>query len=133
MKQTKQLRSHSLPALLGGLCIALTLGQPATATAASDALDLSLTPIGRFTNGAPFNLSASEIVAHDPATQRLFVVNGRDKRIDVLSIQDPANPAKVAEVDMSPYGNVVNSVAVHGGLIAVAMEANVKTSPGLAV
>src|SRR5262245_18967058 len=36
-------------------------------------------------------------------------------------------------VDMSPYGNVVNSVATHNGLIAVAMEANVKTDTGLAV
>lgn len=108
-------------------------GSVCLSTAAPGPLELSLTPIGRFTNDGPFNLSASEIVAHDPATQRLFVVNGRDKRIDVLDIHDPANPVKVGMVDMSPYGNVVNSVAVHGGLIAVAMEANVKTSPGLAV
>jgi DNA-binding beta-propeller fold protein YncE len=101
--------------------------------APSQALDLTLAPIGRFTNDAPFNLSASEIVAHDPGTQRLFVVNGRDRRIDVLDIRNPANPVKVAVVDMSPYGAVVNSVAFRGGLIAVAVEASPKTSPGKVV
>jgi 2',3'-cyclic-nucleotide 2'-phosphodiesterase/3'-nucleotidase/5'-nucleotidase len=104
-----------------------------TLAAAPSVPELSITPVGRYTNDAPFNLSASEIVAHDPAAQRIFVVNGRDKRIDVLDINDPTAPVKVAAVDMSPYGNVVNSVATHGGLIAVAMEANVKTDPGQAV
>jgi hypothetical protein len=123
-----------MPGLLGGAYFLLVAGLAATASAApAQALDLSLTPIGRFTNGPPFNLSASEIVAHDPVTQRLFVVNGRDRRIDVLSIQNPANPVKVAMVDMSPYGNIVNSVAFHAGLIAVAVEADPKTSPGMVV
>jgi len=113
--------------------IACALSAFAQLQAAPPSADLTLTPIGRYTNDGPFNLSASEIVAHDPATQRLFVVNGRDKRVDVLDIHNPAAPVKVASIDMSPYGNVVNSVATHDGLIAVAMEANVKTSPGLAV
>jgi hypothetical protein len=120
--------------MLGSLCLLLAASLvPPTAAAPVDALEFSLTPIGRFTNGPPFNLSASEIVAHDPDTQQLFVVNGRDRRIDVLSILNPANPVKVAMVDMSPYGNIVNSVAVHGGLVAVAVEADPKTSPGKVV
>ncbi len=123
----------SLSALVSCLGLLAAVVVPSLSAAPSDALDFSITPIGRHTNDAPFNLSAAEIVAHDPATQRLFVVNGRDRRLDVLDIQDPSNPTKVAQVDMSPYGNVVNSVAVHEGLIAVAMEANVKTDPGLAV
>jgi Choice-of-anchor I domain len=119
-----------LSVLMGlGLCLSADLCQAAP----TPSLDLTLAPIGRFTNNAPFNLSASEIVAHDPTTQRLFVVNGRDRRIDVLSIVNPANPVKVGTVDMSPYGAVVNSVAFHGGLIAVAVEASPKTSPGVVV
>jgi hypothetical protein len=118
--------------LLGVVCAFVSTLDTSLA-APSHALDLGLVPIGRFTNDAPFNLSAAEIVAHDPGTQRLFVVNGRDRRLDVLDIHDPANPVKVAMVDMSPYGAVVNSVAVHNGLIAVAVEASPKTSPGAVV
>lgn len=112
-----------------GLWLSADLCQAAPAPT----LDLSLVPIGRFTNNGPFNLSASEIVAHDPATQRLFIVNGRDRRIDVLSILNPANPTRIGTVDMTPYGAVVNSVAFHGGLVAVAVEASPKTSPGVVV
>lgn len=121
--------------LLSFLSLALCwAGNPGVdCRAASDALNISLSPIGRFTNGPPFALSASEIVVHDPATQRLLVVNGRDKRVDVLDIHNPAAPVKTAMVDMSSFGAVVNSVAVHGGLIAVAVEANVKTDPGKVV
>src|SRR5690349_3073475 len=90
--------------LLGVVCALISI--PDTSRAApSQALDLGLVPIGRYTNDGPFNLSAAEIVAHDPTTQRLYVVNGRDRRLDVLDIRNPANPVKVAMVDMSPYGN----------------------------
>ena len=110
----------------------IVAGGPAL-PAASDSLDFSLTPIGRFTNDAPFELSASEIVAHDAVWQRLYVVNGRDVRVDVLDINNPANPVKVGHLDMTPYGKVVNSVAAQNGLIAIAVEANVKTDPGVVV
>ncbi len=127
-----KLQFISLRALLVGVC-AFTATVGVGRAASSQALNLSLVPIGRFTNNGPFNLSAAEIVAHDPTTQRLFVVNGRDRRIDVLSILNPANPVKIGMVDMSPYGAVVNSVAFHGGLVAVAVEASPKTSPGVVV
>src|SRR5689334_15381390 len=103
-----------LRAFVCGACILTSVG------AQAGSLQFSLTPIGRFTNGAPYGLSTAEIVAHDASSQRLLVVNGRDRRIDVLSVVDPANPVKVGAVDMSPYGAVVNSVAVHHGLAAVA-------------
>ena len=101
--------------------------------AASDALDFSLTPIGRYTNNAPFELSAAEIVTHDPIWQRLYVGNARDIRVDILDIRDPAHPTKIGHLDMSPYGKVVNSVDVKDGLVAVAVEAAVKTDPGVVV
>jgi len=104
---------------------------PTTGSAAP--LDISLTPVGTHTNGPPYNSSAAEIVAHEPATQRLFVVNALGKRIDVLDIQDPTTPTKIAELDMSPFGAVVNSVAARNGVLAVAVEANVKTDLGKVV
>lgn len=93
-------------------------------------VEINLTPIGTHTNGPPYNTSAAEIVAHEPATQRLFVVNAQGKRIDVLDIQDPTVPTKIAELDMSSYGAVVNSVAARNGVLAIAVEANVKTDLG---
>src|SRR6185503_12519290 len=108
-------------------------GNLAVSGAPLKALDISLTPIGTHTNGPPYALSDAEIVAHDPGTQRLYVGNARDIRIDVLDITDPTNPTKIEHVDMSPYGLVVNSVAVKNGLIAVAVEAAKKTDPGVVV
>lgn len=108
----------------------LALG--ASAIHAAD-LDFTLTPIGRHTNNAPFELSAAEIVKHDPAKQRLYVVNARDIRVDILDIRNPRNPVKIHSLDLSPYGRVVNSVDIRKDLVAVAVEANVKTDPGVVV
>lgn len=97
---------------------------------AAGTLDINLTLLGRHTNGPPYNTSAAEIVAHEPWAQRLFVVNAQGKRLDVIDIHRPANPTKIATIDMSPYGAVVNSVAIRNGLVAVAVEAAAKTDPG---
>jgi hypothetical protein len=75
-------------------------------------------------------VSAAEIVAHDPFTQRLFAVNARAALIDVFDIHDPANPALAGTIDVTPYGAVANSVSVHDGIVAVAVEADPKTAPG---
>lgn len=123
-----------LPSLAAALCLA-SFSNPTQAAPppAKESFDFTLVPIGVHTNGPPYNTSAAEIVAHDPFTQRLYVVNAQGTRIDVLDINDPTAPAKIAMIDMSPVGPVVNSVAFHHGLIAVAVEAAVKTSPGTIV
>lgn len=79
------------------------------------------TLIGRYETGL-YDVGAAEISAHDPATQRLFVVNGGQTRIDVLDIQDPSQPTRVASIDVTPYGTNVNSVAFHDGVLAAAIE-----------
>lgn len=84
---------------------------------------------GTFTNGD----GAAEIVAHDPGTQRLFVVNGIAKTIDVLDISIPSNPTLVHAIDLSPYGSTANSVAVKNGIVAIAVEAVNKQANGQAV
>ena len=132
IRKLRKMKTHKFT--FGGTLLAALLSLGINASAApSDALEFTLTPIGTHTNGPPFNQSAAEIVAHDPGTQRLYVVNARDIRLDVLDIQDPTRPTKVGQIELSSYGKVVNSVAVKNGLIAVAVEANVKTDPGVVV
>lgn len=95
------------------------------AVAAPPAPEVTLTPLGTYRTGA-YDEGASEIVAHDPARQRLFVVNAHAGTVDVLDIRDPRNPVKVASLDTPG----ANSVAVHGDLVAVAQQADDKTDPG---
>lgn len=93
---------------------------------------LSLSPIGTHESGV-FDQSGAEIVAHDPKTQRLFVVNAQSGNIDVLDARNPAMPTRLFSIDLSSYGSAINSVAVHAGLVAAAVENNVRTDSGKAV
>ncbi len=99
-------------------------------------LDLSqpiqLSVAGSYATGA-FDEGAAEIVAHDPATQRLFVVNGGTKAIDVLDATDPTNPVRLFDISILAYGGGVNSVAVKNGIVAAAVEADPKQNPGTVV
>lgn len=101
----------------------LTLGEDASVTAvfepAAGAVDLR--PLGTYATGV-FDESAAEIAAYDAATRRLFVVNGDAKAIDLLDVSDPAAPVLDFSIDITPYGASVNSVAVHDGLVAAAVE-----------
>lgn len=83
--------------------------------------------LGRF-DGAV--LGAAEITAFDAASKRLFVVNGASGTVDVLDLSDPANPRSVGSISVAAFGGGVNSVAVHDGLVALAIEATPKTNPG---
>ena len=90
-----------------------------------------------------FDSAAAEIVAHDPRTQRLFVVNAEAATVEVLDISDPAAPAKLfdlrapgieaADGSVVEEGAVANSVAVHDGVVAVAVEAADRTDDGWVV
>jgi hypothetical protein len=83
--------------------------------------------------GEVFDESAAEIVAHDPANQRLFVVNALASTIDVLDINDPSQPVKLSTIDATAEGAAANSVAVYGDLVAVAIEAENKQANGKVV
>jgi len=86
---------------------------------------IEMNVLGTYASGA-FDESAAEIVAHDPANQRLFVVNANNATVDVLDINDPALPTLMGTIDASAEGGPANSVAVFGNLVAVAIEASVK-------
>ena len=94
---------------------------------------LTLSVLDTYASGI-FDESAAEIVAHDSATQRVFVVNANDASVDVLSLDAAGALAKIGAIDVSLAGanlGAANSVAVRDGLVAVAIEAAVKQEPGL--
>ena len=91
-----------------------------------------LQAIGTYATGS-YNQSAAEIAAYDPQSRRVFVVNGAGSNINVLDIADPTNPTLIFSIDVSPYGRQANSVDVRNGIVAAAVEANVKTDNGRVV
>lgn len=92
--------------------------------------DVTLDQLGTYATGE-FDESAAEIVAHDPGTQTLFVVNANAGRLDLLDVSDPTTPTKVGDVESSLPGGVANSVAVAKGVVAVAVAAPDRTDPGV--
>ncbi|TVM32844.1 choice-of-anchor I family protein [Oceanidesulfovibrio marinus] len=122
---------HSLGQAMAFAFMLLSFAAPAAAAdydapEPSNALKLEL--LGRHT--APEIEGAAEIASYDPATKRLFVVNSNQVTVDVLDIADPKNPNKIAALDLKKFGGVANSVSVHGGVVAVAVEAFDKQDPG---
>ncbi len=95
---------------------------------------IKLNHISSFTTGV-FDDGAAEIVAHDPVTQRLFVVNAANSTIFALDISDPFTPTLILDINLpinlSPFGKKANSIAVHDGIIAAAIENNNTQSPGV--
>ena len=100
-----------------------------TATAISSSNSSAVIPVGFFGPDA----AGAESLTHDPKSQRLFVVNVANATIDVVDIKNPTNPKFLFAIDLTPFGSNANSVAVDKGIVAVAVQANVKTDPGMAV
>ncbi len=94
--------------------------------------ELTLEPVGSYRTGKYLE-SAAEIVVHDPASQRLFIVNGAESRIDIVDIGEPKTPTLVGTIEIDDHGSEVQSVAIHGRLLAAAVQGKNKTAPGKAV
>lgn len=116
---------HLTFALFCGVLFAAGIASPASA--GDDRI--ALRPIGTYAAGA-FNEGASEIVAHDPGSQRLFVIKAEAATVDVVDIADPTAPFLVDVIDISPFGAVVNSIDARDGVVAVAVQNAVKTDLG---
>ena len=118
-------RSLLSTALVAALCAGASLAHA----------DITLQPAGRYQSpSAGFATGAAEIVAYDKGTRRIFVVNAQDGTVDVLNATDPSNLVKVGQIDARAAGpslGAANSVAVRNGLVAVAIEADPVTEPGL--
>ncbi|GAA4331389.1 choice-of-anchor I family protein [Flaviaesturariibacter amylovorans] len=88
-----------------------------------------------FTTVATLNIAgtgAAEITAYCERTKRLFVVNNATtlNRVEVVDIANPAAPVVIGHISLGAYNGAANSVAVHDGRLAVALESGVKTNPG---
>lgn len=90
---------------------------------------VTFTPAGSYVHGG-FDESAAEIIAYHPATKRSFVVNAQNKKVDVLDLTDINSPTFMQSLDVADVGSTVNSVAVHGDTVALAVQANTKTDNG---
>ncbi|MBS3912593.1 MAG: choice-of-anchor I family protein [Hydrogenophaga sp.] len=92
---------------------------------------LKLEKIGSYQSGL-YEVSAAEIPAYDAASKRLFVVNAQAGAIDVIDLSDPTKPTLLNQINSNAVlaGSSINSVAVFNGLVAVAIQAPVKTNPG---
>ena len=104
--------------LLGAAAISLV---PMGALAAPPTSDggVTLEPLGTFDGGG---LAHAEIVAYDATSERIFISNDEEVAVDIVSIADPTNPTLVTSFDVSAYGDGVNGVAVHRGIVAAAVE-----------
>jgi DNA-binding beta-propeller fold protein YncE len=102
-------------------------------------LSLSMEKIAGYTHAG--GVGASEISAFDPISRRLFVVNGIQKSVDVLGMVSRGTGAS-ATLSVSLVGSLthtqfgaglggINSVAIHNGIVALAIEADPKINAGM--
>ena len=74
-------------------------------------------------NTGVFDEGAAEILTYDPATQRIFFTNADANTVTILNVADVFNPVKISDIDITAYGDGVNSVAHYNGILAVAIQA----------
>lgn len=93
--------------------------------------------LGRYISGNDFATSSAEIVSYDASTDKVYVVNAQDKTVDVLGFDDN-KPIKSSSIDLGSAATdagisigAANSVAVHDGLVAVAIENADKQDNGI--
>ena len=119
-------------AACGGGSDAPTPPAPTTPVVEATPAGLTLEKIGGYAHAG--GASSAEITAYDPLTKRLFVINGALASVDVLDLSNPAAPALITSISAASFGPglaAINSVAVFNGVVALAVEANPKTSAGV--
>ena len=125
-------RSRLVPFVAAGL-LAVSLVTEGSLAGADEA-GCSATPppgavtfgeLGRYSTNPPAGSvqTAAEIVAYEDGT--LYVLN--IGTVDVVDVSDPTAPVRTAQLALP---SEPTSVAVNGGLVAVAVPAPVKTDPG---
>ncbi len=113
---------------LAGLLV-LPSGQADPPASPADGQGIRLSLLARYESGV-YDKSAAEIVSYEPNSQRAFVVNAANGKVDVLDLRNPAAPTLLFSLDVSDVGPTANSVSTKKGVVAVAVEAEKKTDPG---
>jgi DNA-binding beta-propeller fold protein YncE len=134
------LRRRAVPLLATLSLLAFGAAEP-TAAGPKKKRSVELEVLGTYASGI-FAEGGAEIVRYDRHTHRVFAVNAKEASVDVLDVSEPSAPAKVAAIDVAgtlagdpDFDGIVagaNGIAVHGGVLAVAVEADPKTDPGWA-
>jgi len=73
---------------------------------------------------------STEILAYDSTSQRLFVTNASNDRVEILDFSNPSAITRIDSIDISNFG-AINSVAVHNGIVACAIQANSTMANGI--
>ncbi len=126
------------------LAAAVLLGLGAMATNSAASADdgqrapfpIGLQPIASVLTSTTAGKTAAEIVAYDAETRRAFAINSQENELVIIDLKPLATrgaPVVLAKLSMAAYGAGLNSVAVHDGLVAVAVEAADKTQNGQVV
>jgi 2',3'-cyclic-nucleotide 2'-phosphodiesterase/3'-nucleotidase/5'-nucleotidase len=129
------------PRRAGPLAV-IALAAAAVGAAAGPAnRSVELEAVGTHASGT-FAGGGAEIVRYDKRTRRVFAVNASTATVDVLDAADPTAPTNVGAIDVAAtlaadpaFTGIVagaNGIAVHRGVLAVAVEANPKTDNGWA-
>ncbi|MGG8497415.1 choice-of-anchor I family protein [Tenacibaculum sp. TC6] len=71
---------------------------------------------------------ASEISAYDTTSKKLFIVNVEKKEISVYDISNLESPVKKNSISLA--SGTPNSVSVHSGKLAIALEDDIKQNNG---
>ena len=132
--------SIRLKPILRTLCISLACAGLLSACGGGDdpvektPVSLAMVKIAGFTHtDGQGGAGLAEIVAHDPVTKRLFVVNGAQGTLDVLDFSKADQPVLIQTINSTTLwaeAGGINSVAVNNGFVALAVQASVKTNPG---
>ncbi len=104
---------------------------PALAGEGGPRLRLDFNPIGIYSTFL-FDQGGCEIVQFDAGTQRLYVVNGGNERIDVLDASPTGELVFAFSIDIAAYGAGIQSIAIRNGVLGAAIAAAIDTDPGVA-
>lgn len=99
-------------------------------------MSLSTTPTGALTFDVrgSLALAGAEISAFDPGSDRLYVTSSGG--LQVVDLSDPSAPSLITTINFTSLGYAttdVTSVAIKGGIVAVALPASPKSNPGTVI
>ncbi len=130
---TATIRNDDAGATIGGITVfdeAPSLTGAATTPTATD--DVLLVRLGSFTGTGATAAGRSESIAYDSVTDRIFTTNAAQGAIDVTQLNADGSTTALASISLSalPQFGTINSVAISGGVIAVAFDNVTAGQPG---
>lgn len=82
--------------------------------------ELILDSISSFANGL-IGSNSAEIIAFDPAVNRLYIANSIAARMDIVDFSNPSLPVILDSISIAAYGNI-NSLIAHDSIVVLAIE-----------